>query len=166
MKTIIFVRHAKSSWDNQEWTDFDRPLNKRGFHDAPKMADIFSNKIGLKPVIYSSTAKRAITTAEYFADALQIDKNDINMEEAIYHQGMKFINKTIKHLDNNIIAAMFFGHNPDITSLATFFTGNYFENVPTCGIICIDFEVNSWEEVLNHNGNLRFFDYPKKYFTS
>jgi phosphohistidine phosphatase len=69
MKELILVRHAKSSWDNPDWTDFNRPLNKRGLADAPFMANL-ATKWEFKPqMIISSTANRALTTSKIFAEA-------------------------------------------------------------------------------------------------
>lgn len=161
MKTIILVRHAKSSWDNPDWTDFDRPLNKRGLTDAPIMASIISSHINKPDIFYSSTANRALTTAEFFADAFRINHDEIKKEINIYEKGSKHINSLISSLDDKLNSVIFFGHNPDMTSLATYFTGAYFENVPTCGVVCIDFECDSWAEVKQVNGKLRFFKTPK-----
>lgn len=164
MKTIVLIRHAKSSWDNPEWSDFERPLNKRGLRDAPFLADVLKAK-GLNPdLILSSPAVRAITTAKIFAMHFDYNTIDIKIDVGIYEKGQKHIAKLIATIDNKKNTVFIFGHNPDITSLAGFLTGDYFENVPTCGIVCIDFEVDKWEEIPDLNGKLRFFTFPKLYF--
>jgi len=77
MKSVIIIRHAKSSWDNIIHSDFDRQLNERGHHDAPMMADrLLDKKIKIDAFI-SSPAKRAITTAAYFAQAFDVNENSI-----------------------------------------------------------------------------------------
>ncbi|MBE2189344.1 MAG: histidine phosphatase family protein [Desulfobulbaceae bacterium] len=164
MKTIVLVRHAKSSWDNPDWSDFERPLNKRGLRDAPYLAEVLKSKV-LKPnLVISSPAIRAKTTATIFANAFEYEEKDIKFDIGLYEKGQKYVSKIISQIDNQVSSVFFFGHNPDITSLAGFLTGDYFENVPTCGIVCIDFNVQNWEQALNDNGTLRFFIFPKLFF--
>lgn len=161
MKTLLLVRHAKSSWDNPDWTDFDRPLNKRGLKNAPAMAEITAKKV--KPsIVYASPAKRAITTAQAYCNAFGYPLENIIIDPNIYDKGPKYIIKLVAGTDNSNEIVAVFGHNPDITSLSSYFTGEYIDNVPTCGTICIDFEFDEWKKAENENGSLRFFDYPKK----
>lgn len=163
MKTIILVRHAKSSWDDPSWTDFNRPLNKRGLKDAPYMSKLFKGK-GIKPeIVFSSPANRAYSTAKFFIEELEIKEETVIKDNNIYEKGSRYIINVLKNLDNNKHSVIVFGHNPDITSLSSYFSGEYFENVPTCGIICIDFEIEKWEEIDKINGKLRFFEYPKMF---
>lgn len=163
MKTLIIARHAKSSWDNPEWTDFERPLNKRGFKDAPMIAEILKDKKIKPDLIYSSTAQRAITTAKIYSEILNFPQNDIIQDQNIYEQGNRYIIDLIKKTNNKINTIIVFGHNPTMTSLSTYFSGEYFDNVPTSGTVCIDFDFDKWKDVDKINGKLRFFEYPKKY---
>lgn len=163
MRTIIFARHAKSSWSDMNLSDFDRPLNKRGKKDAPFMANLIAD-MGLKPgLIYSSPAKRAYTTAKYFAEALNYSKKDIQKEKLIYEFGPRAILNLIAETDDNNQMIMLFGHNPDITSLINYLSGSAIGNVPTCGVACIDLDINFWAEINDNQGKLRFYEYPKKY---
>lgn len=164
MKRIILVRHAKSSWDNPDWSDFERPLNKRGLRDAPFMADIIAKQIEKPNLIISSPAVRAATTCKYFAKALNIDEKHIIFDENIYSKGSRYIINLILNLDDELDSVMIFGHNPDITSLYAYFTGEYIENIPTCGVFGVEFNIKSWKEIENTNGKLLFLEYPKKYF--
>jgi len=164
MKTIILVRHAKSSWDNPDWSDFERPLNKRGNRDAPFIADVMKSKEILPDYIISSPAIRAKSTAIIFAKVLNYEQENIKFDLGIYEKGVNYIKKIISALDDHVSTAIIFGHNPDMTSLASYFTGEYFDNVPTCGVVCIDFEIDTWAKITNENGKLRFFLFPKLYF--
>ncbi len=163
MKTIVLVRHAKSSWENGDLADHERPLNNRGKQDAPKMAAIFSGRNIEPQTIYSSQAVRAFTTAKHFAEVLNYPVHDIMIREEIYSGYEKSVIKIIKKHSDDEDTIMLFGHNPTFTHLATYLTGEYFDNVPTCGVVCIDFDIDSWQEIENENGKLRFFDYPKKF---
>jgi|YNPMSStandDraft_1061717.scaffolds.fasta_scaffold00004_41 phosphohistidine phosphatase len=164
MKRIILVRHAKSSWENPDWSDFERPLNKRGLRDAPFMADIVAKKIEKPDLIISSPAVRAATTCKYFAKAFSYNEKDIIFDENIYSKGSRYIINLIFQLDSNFNSVMIFGHNPDITSLFAYFTGEYIDNIPTCGVFAVEFDIKSWKEIENNNGKLIFYEYPKKYF--
>jgi len=84
MKDLYLIRHAKSDWENISQTDFDRPLNKRGLKNAPFMAEILSKKLKSIDEIISSPAKRAISTAVFFAEEFNVDKKKIAQDERIY----------------------------------------------------------------------------------
>lgn len=165
MKKLILVRHAKAAWKNPDLTDYERQLNERGVRDAIYMSELFAKK-DIKPdLIQTSGAVRSLTTAYYFADALKYEKEKINVDEGLYFKGSKYILNLLKQIPENIDSLLLFGHNPDMTSLASYFTGEYFENVPTCGIVGVEFDFENWEQIENTNGKLLFFDYPKKFIT-
>ena len=164
MKTLILVRHAKSSWDNPDLADFERTLNKRGHRDASFMADVLA-KHNIKPdLIITSPAVRALTTAQYFADALSYDKDRIITKELIYDRGPRQILFMLNELNNSENCVILFGHNPDLSSLSQFLCNFEKGNLPTCGIVCIDFQSDTWATVGDDKGTLRFFESPKMYF--
>jgi len=164
MKTLLLTRHAKSNWDNPNWQDIERPLNERGLRDAPYIAEVVSNLIEKPDLILSSPATRAITTARIFATAFDYDTDLIKIDSNIYENGAWYIIKLLTKLDNNLNRVFLFGHNPDMTSLYSYFSGDYMDNIPTCGSFCFDFDFGNWKELENVNGKLRFYEYPKKYF--
>ena len=98
-----------------------------------------------------------------FSKALEYNIDDIIQDEGIYQNGKSQIISIVRSLDNSLDNVMFFGHNPDITSLSSYFSGQFFDNMPTCGTICIDFESTDWNEVIQINGKIRFLEFPKKY---
>lgn len=164
MKNLILVRHAKSSWDNPEWSDFDRPLNKRGLRDAPFMANLLTKKGIVPDLIISSTAKRALETAQFFCEAFNYNKENLQKDLGIYERGSKYIINLLSKQDDNINTVILIGHNPDITSMATYFSGEFFDNVPTCGIISVKFNFDSWDNISTKNGELLFSEFPRNYF--
>ncbi len=163
MKTLILVRHAKSDWGNPDISDFDRPLNKRGLRDAPFMADLIKSKGIVPDLIISSPANRAITTAKYFASALNYPLDKIEQINIIYSSGVNTISELIASLDNQYNTVMLFGHNPSISSLSYNFSGGKVPDMPTCAVACIDFNSNNWEDTLESDATLRFYEFPKKY---
>lgn len=165
MKTVYFIRHAKSSWSDMSLRDFDRPLNKRGKRDAPFMAAKL-RAFGVKPdAIISSPANRAITTAAHFAEALAILPADIIQAPEIYHAYATTILTTIQKQSNDLNTILVFGHNPGFTMLANMFKGGApIDNVPTCGIVKVVSEKNKWTNFTPKNGIVKEFHFPKQYF--
>ena len=164
MKEVYLVRHAKSSWDEVGLADHDRPLNKRGKRDAPKMASYLYETIGSLDVIVSSSAKRALLTAKQFQSAFEDELDELVIEEDLYHASSEEILTVISEIDDKYQRAAVFGHNPGFTSFANNFSSIYIENVPTTGIVGVKFDVNHWNEVSEANGSVFFFTYPKKLY--
>jgi phosphohistidine phosphatase len=165
MKKIYIARHAKSSWKSPEMKDFDRPLNKRGKHDAPLMGKLLRDK-GIKPDwIVSSPANRAQTTAKIIAQEVGFPINEIILEQEIYEAYLEDVLNVIQCLPNEVETVFIFGHNPAFTYLVNHFNhGELIMNVPTCGIGCIETNAESWSDIHPDNSNLVSFDYPKLHF--
>ncbi len=163
MKTVFFIRHAKSSWENPGLSDIERPLNKRGLRDAPFMAKLIKGK-NIKPdKLISSPANRAYTTAQYFSTELNIPEQAIVIRKEIYHAYPEEVLRIIRNLDDNDSVIFLFGHNPCFTSLANRFSNEYIPNVPTCGIVKVEAKVEKWGDFEKH-GKLKAFHFPKEYF--
>src|SRR5947209_3044939 len=116
MKTLIVVRHAKSSWSDADKDDHDRPLNSRGKKDAPEMAKRLRKRDIKVDLFLSSTALRARTTAAYFADEYDVSKKDIVLEEKLYLAPAEAYYEVLSKLDNKHDTVAVFGHNPGITA--------------------------------------------------
>jgi phosphohistidine phosphatase len=165
MKTLYLVRHAKSSWKNAGVDDIDRPLNKRGERDAPFMGQLMKQKGVKVDALVSSPALRAYSTAIAFAEALGHSKEKIILKPEIYEVSSAILIETVqKTFSSEWDAAMMFGHNYAYTDFANWYAKPSIGNVPTCGIVAIDFDVNNWSEVTSQNGVVRFFEFPRKYF--
>ena len=142
MKTILILRHAKSSWDNLQLSDHDRPLKKRGKRDAPRMGKLLLDEGLLPQLIISSSAKRALSTAELVANACDYS-GEILTTRSFYHADpetyLSYLNKT----DNDLQIVMIVGHNPGIEDLVSTFTGHY-ERMPTAALAQIELLIDSW----------------------
>ncbi len=162
MKTLYIVRHAKSSWSHADLTDFERPLNARGHADAPRMGSTLNN-LGAKPtIIRTSAANRAVTTARLLAGALQFPVEAIDVDASMYGAGPVEIIALIRELPDTATEVMFVGHNPTMHILAHRLAGFQGDNIPTCGVVCVDFDVEHWKDAAAEQGVLRYFEYPKK----
>lgn len=158
-KQLLLVRHGKSDWGNLDLKDFDRPLNKRGKENAPEMAERLINRGFKIDQIVSSPAKRAKSTAKYFAEAYNIDQ--IQFEEAIYEASFSTLLKVVNNLNDSADNVIMFGHNPGFTDFANELSDADIYNIPTAGMVLISFPFDSWQMVSKGTGELLFFDYPK-----
>jgi len=164
MKTIILVRHAKSSWKDLSLDDFDRPLNKRGKRNAPFMGEKLKEMEIMPDLILSSSAKRAKKTAIAIAKAIGYPKKKIKYDKNMYHSSAWYLLEMVRNQDNKNETIMLFGHNPDLNIIADMLLKqNPVYNIPTTGVYCIRFEVDKWEKVQEGKGEAVFFDYPKRY---
>ena len=162
MKLLILVRHAKSSWDDPDLEDIDRPLNNRGKKDAPEMGQRLFKQGIIPDRVISSPARRALSTAKKITKELNYPKENIQVKEEIFEAGPDNLLLLIRNIQDNPGTLMVFGHNPSITEFANALTGINIHNIPTCGVVSIQFDVNEWSEIDYRKGKLVFFDYPKK----
>ncbi len=163
MKTVFFIRHAKSSWSDKSLKDIDRPLNKRGLSDAPMMANHFSS-LGIRvDALISSPANRAFNTATHFAQALNIPEQHILVVNQIYEADVNTILHIIRQLDNGWSSVILFGHNPTFTLLANLFHYDVIDNVPTCGMVQVEANIQDWAAFNSTTGTLKAFYYPKQF---
>jgi phosphohistidine phosphatase len=161
MKTVLLIRHAKSSWGDLNLPDFDRPLNDRGKADAPKMAKRIYNKEICIDTFISSPAKRARKTAEIFAERYGIKKSDIIFVPSLYHAGDDIFYDTIANAPLKSDSIAIFSHNPGITDFASRLTVNRIDNMPTCSIFAVKADIDHWSEFEMAVKEFYFFDFPK-----
>jgi phosphohistidine phosphatase len=158
MKTIYILRHAKSSRDNPNLADFERPLNKRGLKAAPFIGGIiYKNKFQPDSML-SSPAKRAKQTAVLVKSAGKIEV-EIRFDERIYEASPQQLLQVIYELEAGSESAMLIGHNPGLEGLIKFLTGEY-RAMPTAALAVIDLKVKNWEATIAECGSLRTFIRP------
>lgn len=162
MKTLLLVRHAKSSWDLATLNDFDRSLNERGKKDAPVMAQrLLDRKIDINTFV-SSPAKRAKKTAELFCSIYKKDKEQIVFIPALYHASLNTFFEVITQLNDDYNCVAIFSHNPVITEFVNQLVENVtIENMPTCGVFAVKTSITKWKEFSTSKKEFLFFDYPK-----
>ena len=161
MKTLLIIRHAKSSWKDTSQNDFDRPLNNRGNNDAQTMAERLKQKNIAIDIFISSTAKRAISTCCYFAEAYKVKENGIITYPQLYHAPPEVFYDVVKKINDQCTSAALFSHNPGITSFVNELTLAQIDNMPTCGIFAIKIYTQSWSQFQDAQKDFWFFDYPK-----
>ena len=160
-KELLLVRHAKSSWDDPYLDDHDRPLNDRGLRNAPEMGKRLQ-KWSIRPDVWiSSTALRAITTAEIIAEKIGFPQDQIQRSRDLYHASATELQQFIVELDNAIGSAVLFGHNPGMTSLVANLYGLPIDNLPTCGVVYLQFNESTWLATSSAPPARAYFDFPK-----
>ena len=162
MKTLYLARHAKSYWKDQSIPDFDRPLNSRGKRDAPFMGEVLKDKKVIPDLIISSPAKRTKKTAIEIASKIGYSEKKILYNEDLYEASSNTINKVLNKIDEKYNSVMIFAHNPGLTLLNNHISNNYIENIPTCGIVALQFD-KKWNELSKNTCKFLFFEYPKLY---
>jgi len=146
MKTLYMVRHAKSSWKH-DVIDHHRPLKGRGRKDCELVSSAVKKNIISPEKIISSDANRALSTALYFKEALKVKSANFTTNHELYDFGGQNVMRVIKNLDNSLDSVMIVGHNHAFTSIANMLGDKYFDNVPTCGFLMIEFDTDSWNKV-------------------
>lgn len=145
MKTLLLLRHAKSSWNEPSLQDHNRPLNKRGKHDAPLVGQLIREQ-GLTPdLIISSTAKRAQDTASLVAVACGYD-GDVELRQDLYLSDITCFLDILHALPDKVSCVMLVGHNPDIQELLSLLT-DYDGPFPTAALAQVELPIASWQSL-------------------
>ena len=162
MKTLHFIRHAKSSWKSTHLADHDRPLNKRGEYSCELMSqEIVKLGCDFKNV-YTSSAVRAQSTIQLLSTHVQSDFH-WSTDERLYTFESDVLLDWCINLDESLSSVVVVGHNPAITELVTYLTGEFFGNVPTCGYVQLTLKNGQWNDLESESMDLQYFIYPKKF---
>ena len=147
MKTLLVLRHAKSSWKSLERSDHERPLNKCGERDAPRIGRLVAERKILPDVIVASTAKRAHRTAQ--AVAVEIGRSDrVQFDQRLYLATAAEILKVLAAVGGSSNCLMVVGHNPGLEDLVTRLTGAD-EALPTAALADIRLSIRNWTSLMS-----------------
>lgn len=146
MKTLLVLRHAKSSWNDSALGDHDRPLNTRGQRDAPRMGELVRGQRLTPDVIISSDAVRALLTAEAVAEAAGYE-GEIVLDPLLYladPDDILEVLRTVGERDAGIV--MIVGHNPGLEELVAQLTGEQ-HDLPTAALAQIVLSIDRWRDL-------------------
>jgi phosphohistidine phosphatase len=160
MKTLLLLRHAKSSWDQPSLRDFDRPLAERGKRDAPRMGKALRDRGPHPELIISSPSTRTRATIKAIAASARFEA-EIQFEESVYGASSAELIKLIRRLPEERTSAMIVGHNPGLEDLVGRLTGRS-ERMPTAALACIEFQIDRWEDASDGEGKLAWLLTPKQ----
>lgn len=145
MRTLLLLRHAKSSWKKPALRDHDRPLNARGRRDAPRMARLLTTEGLIPDVIACSTALRARRTAELVLESAAPDV-PIVFTEDLYLAAPRAMLVVLRGMPAEAATVMLVGHNPGMESLLEVLTGRD-ETMPTAALARLDLDIDDWVEI-------------------
>lgn len=161
MKTLLIMRHAKSSWKEHKIPDHERPLNKRGRHDAPLMGQLLAEHELEPQRILSSSAVRARETAEVMASSLHFD-GDVTYMDQLYMAEPEGYIDALRELPNEVERVMIIGHNPGLEMLMQLLSGQI-QAMPTAVIADLALPIDHWSELsINTQGELVDIWRPKE----
>lgn len=161
MKTLLVLRHGKSSWSSPDLSDHDRPLKNRGRRDSDRMGTELRDRDLVPDLVLSSTARRARSTARRAAA-------EAGCGDRIVETGGLYLSSVAGHLE--VIAehagdaherVMVVAHNPTLEDLVEHLTGED-ARLTTANLACVDLDVDSWGDLAESRGALRFVLRPKE----
>ena len=156
MRQLVLIRHAKSSWEH-DVNDAERPLKNRGFKDAELVSKSFKNNAFTPEIIFSSPANRALSTCKIFIKTLDFDDSILQIKDELYDFSGQSVIDFITKIDNSYEKVMIFGHNHAFTSICNIFGDKFIDNLPTSGLVHINFEVTSWQSIKKGTTKLTIF---------
>ena len=145
MKTLLLMRHAKSSWKEADLPDHERPLNKRGKKDAPTMGKLLQERDLIPQTILSSSALRARLTAEALVETC-CQSSEVQYLDSFYMAEADEYLLTLRNLPDTLNLVMIIGHNPGLETLLQVLSGQI-ESLPTAVIAHINLPIEHWSDL-------------------
>lgn len=166
-RTLVLLRHAKSSWDDPALSDFERPLAPRGRRAAPLVAQHLAQTLEPPDLVLCSPAQRTIET--WFFLAPHFSKAKVSMEYALYEASKESLLQALQALPDNVMRPLIIGHNPGLEELALSLCGNGPEKdlqrmrkkFPTTAFAEIRVPSEAWPAITPASGTLARFVRPK-----
>ena len=168
MKRLMVIRHAKSSWKNDGETDHERPLNKRGKRDAPRVAAYLKHLGWVPQQVISSDSRRTRQTWKRMEEKL--GEPEVEFTQALYHAGPDDTLPVLADVEDDIKTLAIIGHNPGWEELVEWLTGKDVR-ISTCNAVLLTGDFKNWEEATQKKGKwkvdkvVRPKELPKKFQT-
>jgi phosphohistidine phosphatase len=156
----MLVRHGQANSGIYESSDFNRALSNTGINEAQELAFRLKNKSLIPTLLLSSPAVRAISTASIFAGIWGKEIQEIITQESIYESNIPSLLQSVNNINDEVEFVALFGHNPEISSFAEYLTSAGLDQLPTCGVVVINFTFENWNMIGRNSGKLSLFDYP------
>ncbi len=161
MKLLTLVRHAKSSWQDQNISDHERTLNPRGLHDAPLMASRIADRVALPDHILCSSAKRTQQTCEIFNTTWQQEPAEVAIEDSLYLSSTATLQSLIESTSVEVKHLMVIAHNPGLEQLGMVLHPSAPNRLPTCAVLHFELDQADYSLDRPQQINLGWYDYPK-----
>jgi phosphohistidine phosphatase len=160
MKTLLLLRHAKSSWKESAMKDFDRPLNQRGLKAAPTIGRLMRKRKLQPDLVLSSPAERARQTTQLVLDAAGF-KTELRYDERIYEASAARLFEIVSQIEDDANIAMLVGHNPGLEELLEALTGAA-RSLSTAALACIEVDIERWSKLRAGENELAWLVKPKE----
>ena len=160
MKTLLLLRHAKSSWKDDSVKDFDRPLNQRGLKAATQVGKLLRKRKPKPDLVLSSPAERARQTAQLMLESSRINV-ELRYDERIYEAGAARLLEIVSQIEDSADSVMLVGHNPGMEELLKALTGEE-RHLSTAMLACVELNVEKWNKAKAGTGRLEWLTKPKE----
>jgi phosphohistidine phosphatase len=160
MKTLLLLRHAKSTWKDSGVRDFDRPLNQRGLKAAPTIGRLIRKRKLQPDLVLSSPAERARQTTQLVLEAAGL-KTELRYDERIYEASAARLFEIVSQIEDEANMAMLVGHNPGLEELVEALTGEARE-MSTAALACIELDIERWSKLRAGTNQLTWLVKPKE----
>lgn len=160
MKTLYFFRHAKSDWNAEFGTDFERPLSKRGQRAASAMGAFLGRADKVPDLILCSSAVRTRKTLQRAAKAGGWDC-DIDHLDELYTGNPRHVLGVIREVSKRVDSLMVVGHETAMSETTSLIIGHGSLRFPTGAVACMELEVGRWKDAAPGCGRLLFFVPPR-----
>ena len=147
MKRLTLMRHANAQWKDPQISDFDRQLNRRGFVEAEAMSRRLIELKLIPTTVLTSSARRALQTAEIVARELGVAPRKMRTDETLYLATAADILRVIETTGPRIPHLMIVGHNPGITEVANLLAPTSHVDLATAAMCSLTFEARVWADV-------------------
>jgi phosphohistidine phosphatase len=144
MKTLLLMRHGKSSWKDSSLPDYERPLKKRGKKDSAKMGKLLMEENILPKLILCSSAKRARQTAEILMEESHFSGKIKYLESFYMSEPETYVEKLRKLSDT--ASVMIIAHNPGLETFLQMLVDEI-DSLPTAAIAQLELPINEWKEL-------------------
>jgi phosphohistidine phosphatase len=159
---LILLRHGKSSWDDPRLDDFDRPLAPRGLRNVPEMGRRLAARGAPPELIVSSPAVRALATARAVAREIGYREDGIVEEPSLYLAAPSSLLDILRQTPAGVRSIMLVGHNPGLTEFANALDEVRIDNMPTGGMLCVEFDAPDWSRIEPAAADFCWYDFPRK----
>ncbi|NNF16932.1 MAG: histidine phosphatase family protein [Gammaproteobacteria bacterium] len=163
MKHLILVRHAKAIWNSTDIPDLDRPLSDTGRREVPTMGERLAARGIMPDMIIASPAERAWHTATMLAPYVKLPSDRVEIVEELFLADTDVLLSITQMCDSNVDCLIIVGHNPGITQFANMMTDVAVDNIPTCGMYHMKFDVDAWYDIELKTGDYVAFDFPRNH---
>lgn len=157
---LYLLRHAQTLEKMHDESDADRQLTAIGTQNATRMGINLKNKEVILDMIISSPAARALTTTELIAEQIGYDLSRIHFNSEIYNASIRSMLKAVNNFKDEWKNILLVGHNPAISYLAEYISGEAIGNMDTCGLVNVSVDLESWAEVSEKNTRFQYYEYP------